>query len=111
MAFVTGRKSSHATSDNTPLEVDLPVATGVFEVGVQAATGAERHIWYGYAVLKVVGGVATLLDAFAPTIDAGDAGLATATMGVTTTSGSLRVTLTGIAATDIDWQINIKQIL
>lgn len=114
MAFVSGKKVTQATSDATPVEIDIPIVTGSFQVGIIAAVGDDsaRRIWLAIAGMKLIAGAASLLSPYASILDGvGDAALSTASIDITANAGNMRVTLTGIAATDINWTVDIKQIL
>lgn len=112
MAYVSGKKATQSTSDDTPVNIDVPIATGAYQVGIIASSADSRRIWLAYAGFKLIAGTATLLSAYASLLDGvGDAPLSTATINITASAGSMRITLTGIAATDIDWEIDVKQIL
>lgn len=112
MAFASGRIATQATADDTPVNIDVPVVTGAFQVGIIAATGDSRRLWLTMAGMKLFGGTAALLGTYNSILDGvGDAPLSTATIDITANAGNMRITLTGIAATNIDWDIVVKQIL
>ena len=96
--------NSFAIPSNTAYRVHLTV------LATDVATGDCKE-WEGFGIIKNVAGTTSLVGAgITLTSTFGDVSLATATVAATADNGtdSLKITVTGIAATTINWICGIK---
>lgn len=102
------QQQSTSTSNATPANLDFAVTGGVFRVYIQAASGNDRKTWELATGVKVISGTATVLGSVVNVLNGvGDLSLTTALASVSANGGNIRVTLTGIAATNIDWVVKL----
>lgn len=105
---VTSESTSRSTSDASTQNEDFTITDGVYTVIVEAASSNDRKTWVKTFAIKNIGGTATILGAITDVLaGVGDVGLSTASISVTVNSGSVRVGLTGIAATSINWRVKL----
>lgn len=106
--YLTDREE---TADDTPEVRNYIIDTGTYEAAIQLSSGDNRKMIVFMFGLKLIAGTATIIDSVATILSVDDAGLAAATAVITTNAESMRITLTGIAATDIVWIIRLRKLL
>lgn len=105
----TGRGTSSGTTPLTLVTWAIPPGSSVtvdtVATGRDTATGdtvSRRSL----GAAKNVAGVGSLLGSVASLLAVGDAALSTATLTVSTSSGNLVVSVTGVLTKSIDWEVS-----
>lgn len=101
-------QTEDATATNIPLFVTE--SNRVYEVDytVRASSGTDNALYRRLLRVKNVSNVLTVLQEVTIGTDYEDAGLTAASVVGAVSSTSIVVTVTGIAVTDIDWEIEYK---
>lgn len=112
----------YKTTGNTPTELFLDGIAGtqrftipfnssyaveIRGLAVDNATG-DSAMWTGKGIIKNVAGTVSLVAAITPTQDQADASLAGTVLGVAAVSNYLELKGTGVAATNILWNITVN---